>query len=110
MLKLFKIICTVSNCFMPLKCLKVKYCIYRSKSEGVNCKDDVSRNKLRQDVSCVKPEHVCINRISTDNMNDGHLLQDEDGTGVGAEVAKREDGEVEVRVFVTWKCDDYEPL
>ena len=43
-------------------------------------------------------------------MNDGYLSEDEDGIGVGAEVARREDGEVEVRVFVTWKCDDYEPL
>ena len=110
MLKLFKIICTVSNCFMPLKCLKVKYCIYRSKSEGVNCKDDVSRNKLRQDVSCVKPEHVCINKISEDNMNDGHQLQDEDGKGLGAEVTRREDDEEGVRVFVTLKCGDYELL
>ena len=69
-----KIICTVSNCFMPLKCLKLNIVFTGVKSEGVNCKDDVSRNKLRQDVSCVKPEHVCINRISKDNMNDGHLL------------------------------------
>ena len=54
--------------------LKLNIVFTGVKSGGVNCKDDVSRNKLRQDVSCVKPEHVCINRISKDNMNDGHLL------------------------------------
>ena len=34
-------------------------------------------------------------------MNDGYLSEDEDGMGVGAEVARREDGEVEEKVFVT---------
>ena len=61
-------------------------------------------------MSLVSNLNVCINRISKDDMNDGYLSRDEDGIGVGAEVARREDGEVEVRVFVTWKCDDYEPL
>ena len=75
MLKLFKIICTVSNCFYAFEMsLKLNIVFTGVKSGGVNCKDDVSRNKLRQDVSCVKPEHVCINRISKDNMNDGYVL------------------------------------
>ena len=43
-------------------------------------------------------------------MNDGYLSEDEDGIGVGAEVARREDGEVEGEVFVTWKSGDYELL
>ena len=43
-------------------------------------------------------------------MNDGYVSEDEDVIGVGAEVARREDGEVEGKVFVTWKSDDYEPL
>ena len=34
-------------------------------------------------------------------MNDGYLSEDEDGMGVGAEVARREGGEVEGKVFVT---------
>ena len=61
-------------------------------------------------MSLVSNLNVCINRISKDDMNDGYSSKDEDGIGVGAEVARREDGGVEVRVFVTWKCDDYEPL
>ena len=43
-------------------------------------------------------------------MNDGYLSEDEDVIGVGAEVARREDGEVEGEVFVTWKSGDYELL